>query len=152
MFSNLLGRCLVSPGRCEIEGWCPVINDYEMPTSRPSLDTLNFTIFLKNFITFKYFGVGRSNIFLSPPDLRQCIYDPVYNDTCPRFRIGDLLNMIEPDEVERRLMLQYGAIIRINIDWSCNLDRSLRQCLPEYSFRRLDLPYEELFPRGFSFR
>ncbi|CAF4785494.1 unnamed protein product, partial [Rotaria socialis] len=55
------GRCLINPktvqnkslsriGRCELEGWCPVENDRDIPN--PIRDALNFTIFVKNFIEF----------------------------------------------------------------------------------------------------
>ena len=134
-----------------MEGWCPVMNDSDLPT--PSQDTLNFTILIKNFIENKYFGLVKSNLHESSPYLRSCIYDPVHHRTCPIFRIGTLLNIVEFDPVEQGLMLTYGGIININIDWICNLDRSLNHCLPDYSFSRLDRSFKEHgFEPGFAFR
>ncbi len=153
MFSNPSGLCSVTTGRCEIEGWCPVMNDYDMPTSTPSQYTLNFTILLKNLITFKYFKVVRSNTVLSSSYLRKCIYDPAHHQLCPIFRIGTLLDIVEPDPNEQRLMLQFGGVIHINIDWFCNLDLPLNRCLPKYSFSRLgDILFNQEFSAGFNFR
>src|SRR5689334_3150448 len=101
------------------------MNDNEMPT--PSLNPLNFTIFLKNIIVFKNFGVLRSNVLIDRSYLKQCIYDPSNHSLCPIFRIGTLLDMVEPKKDEQRLMLQFGGIIHIIIEWFCNLDRSLSQ-------------------------
>jgi len=72
---------------------------------------------------------------------------------CPIFRVGPLLGMVEPDLAEQVQMLKYGGVIRIKIDWICNLDKSLDQCSPHYSFERLDAPFkEESFLYGFSVR
>ena len=157
-----LGRCLIEKnhrinrsqpvvGRCELEGWCPVENDRNIP--RPMHDALNFTIFLKNFIEFPRFKVIRKNIEKEASYLRSCNYEPVNHKLCPIFRVGTILDIVEPDLEEQKLMLKLGGVIRIKIDWKCNLDRSLDYCLPEYSFGRLDGPFkEESFSRGFNFR
>jgi hypothetical protein len=50
-------------------------------------------------------------------------------------------------------MLKYGGVIRVQIDWICNLDKPLDRCLPHYSFGRLDRPFkEQSFSQGFNFR
>ncbi|UJR33642.1 hypothetical protein I4U23_021075 [Adineta vaga] len=144
------GKCS-SEGRCEIEGWCPVENDLTMPT--PIMDSLNFTIFVKNFVEFTRFNVSRTNIFHDDNNKTECRYHPINDKYCPIFRIEDLLNLVEPDEDERAKMLQFGAVIRIKIDWICNLDLGQDQCKPRYSFGRLDSRYkEEKFSFGFNFR
>jgi hypothetical protein len=67
--------------------------------------------------------------------------------------VGTLLDIVERDENERIQMLKLGGVIRVKIDWNCNLDKSLNHCKPEYSFGRLDAPYkEESFSHGFNFR
>jgi hypothetical protein len=127
------------------------MNDLDIST--PSQHTLNFTIFLKNFIVFKYFNLDRSNIAMDPSYLKKCNYHPVDHPLCPIFRIRTLLDIVELDPDERRLMLQYGGIIHINIDWFCNLDRGLNRCLPHYAFKRLDIPFKQQpFSEGFGFR
>nr|KAG5695479.1 hypothetical protein BaRGS_011321 [Batillaria attramentaria] len=44
-----------------------------------------------------------------------------------------------------------GGVIQILITWDCNLDNDVEDCLPEYSFRRLDRGDYKL-SRGFNFR
>ena len=41
--------------------------------------------------------------------------------------------------------------MQIVIDWTCNLDFSVDECTPEYSFVRLDRANETVSP-GFNFR
>lgn len=145
------GRCRLPEGRCEIEGWCPVENDEKMP--EPIMDSLNFTIFVKNFVEFTRFNISRTNIFHSPDLIQKCRYHPNDDKFCPIFRVGDLLDIVEPDDDERYKMLKFGAVLRIKIDWMCNLDRGREQCKPEYSFGRLDSRFsEEQFSFGFNFR
>ena len=138
-------------GLCEIEGWCPVENDRIVP--KPIYDALNFTIFVKNFIEFPRFKVIRKNIEADASYLKRCQYDPLHHRTCPIFRVGTLLDIVEPDSAEQTKMLTLGGVIRVKIDWRCNLDKVLSKCIPEYSFGRLDAPYkEESFSQGFNFR
>jgi hypothetical protein len=159
---NYLGLCLRSNntlinssqsiiGRCELEGWCPVENDRDIP--KPINDTLSFTIFVKNFIEFPRFKVIRKNIQQNVSYLRKCQYDEDLNRFCPIFRVGTILKIVEPDDKEQNLMLTYGGVIRVKIDWKCNLDKPLDRCLPEYSFKRLDEQIKnEPFSQGFNFR
>jgi hypothetical protein len=156
------GRCLLKNdslidssrsimGRCELEGWCPVENDRDIPN--PILDALNFTIFIKNFIEFPRFKVIRKNIQANATYLKQCNFQPNHHKTCPIFRVRDILDIVEQNNTEKELMLKLGGVIRVKIDWNCNLDKSLNRCQPEYSFGRLDAPFkEESFSHGFNFR
>ncbi len=157
LFSNHLGRC--SPvnisksitGLCELEGWCPVENDRDVP--KPIRDALNFTIFIKNFIEFPRFKVIRKNIDQTASYLKKCNFDTVTHKICPIFRVGTLLDIVEPDRTEQDLMLKLGGVIRVKIDWKCNLDKPLDRCIPDYSFGRLDAPFKnESFSHGFNFR
>jgi hypothetical protein len=162
LFSNHLGRCVIKNnslsnvsesiiGRCELEGWCPVENDRDVPN--PIRDALNFTIFVKNFIEFPSFKVIRKNIQQEASYLKKCHYHPVNHRICPIFRVGTLLDLIEEDADEQLKMLTLGGVIRVKIDWKCNLDKPLEQCLPEYTFGRLDARFkEESFSQGFNFR
>ena len=152
-----LGRCLKKNeslsgiGLCELEGWCPVENDRDVP--RPIRDALNFTIFVKNFIEFPRFTVLRKNIQANVTYLKDCQFHPVLHPICPIFRVGTLMNMVESDPDEQMKMLTSGGVIRVKIDWICNLDKPLSECLPHYSFGRLDAQYkEETFSQGFNFR
>ncbi|CAF3553970.1 unnamed protein product, partial [Rotaria sp. Silwood2] len=145
------GKCRISESRCEMEGWCPVENDLVMP--QPIMDALNYKILLKNFIEFTRFRVSRTNILNESKYFQKCLYHPVNDRFCPIFRVGDLLNIVENDDDERHKMLVYGAVLRIKIDWRCNLDLGEDQCKPEYSFGRLDSRWrDEKFSFGFNFR
>ncbi|CAF1305715.1 unnamed protein product [Adineta steineri] len=151
------GRCIKEnsssskKGLCEIEGWYPIMNDLNIPN--PSEDVLNFSLFIRNHVVFKRYYVTRSNFVYNTSYLRQCNYDSIDNRICPIFRIGTILDIVEPDQSEQRKMLTYGGVIHIHIDWRCNLDRSLDQCLPSYSFIRLDTQsYEEGPLPGYNFR
>ena len=162
LFSKHLGRCLLNnnstvnasqsiTGLCELEGWCPVENDRDVP--EPISDALNFTIFVKNFIEFPRFKVIRKNIDQDALYLKKCNFDPTNHKICPIFRVDTLLNLVENDPEEREKMLKFGGVIRVKIDWKCNLDKSLDQCLPNYTFGRLDAPFKkESFSQGFNFR
>lgn len=145
------GKCRLPEGRCEIEGWCPVENDLVLP--RPIMDALNYTIKLKNFVEFTRFRVARTNILNDSRYFQTCLFHQVSDKLCPIFRLGDLLNIVETDDGERYKMLQYGAVVRIKVDWMCNLDLGQEQCKPEYSFGRLDSrSRDEHFSFGFNFR
>jgi hypothetical protein len=138
-------------GLCELEGWCPVENDRDVP--KPIRDALNFTIFIKNFIEFPRFKVIRKNIDQTASYLKKCNFDTVTHKICPIFRVGTLLDIVEPDRTEQDLMLKLGGVIRVKIDWKCNLDKPLDRCIPDYSFGRLDAPFKnESFSHGFNFR
>ncbi|CAF1268743.1 unnamed protein product [Adineta ricciae] len=133
---------------CEIQGWCPVEDDRQKPTIIQ--DIPNFTIFLKNFMEFPTFNVKHKNI---GENLKSCVYDPLTHPDCPIFRLSYILNEAEKNVTERELMLLYGAVIRVKLDWDCNLDRNIKSCKPVYSFARLDTPFhEETFSVGFNFR
>jgi len=161
LYLNYLGRCRKQNnslntsqsiiGLCELEGWCPVENDIDIP--EPIRDALNFTIFVKNFIEFPRFKVIRKNIQQNATYLKKCNYDKGINKICPIFRVGTILDIVEPDDTEKNLMLKFGGVIRVKIDWKCNLDKPLDQCLPDYSFKRLDEQFSrENFSQGFNFR
>ncbi|CAF1306787.1 unnamed protein product, partial [Didymodactylos carnosus] len=138
-------------GICQLEGWCPVENDSIQP--KPIRDALNFTIFIKNFIEFPRFKVIRKNIVASPDYLKGCIYNNRTDRTCPIFKVGNLLEDVESDPDERDKMLQLGGVIRVKVDWDCNLDKPLARCEPRYTFGRLDARFkDETFSFGFNFR
>jgi hypothetical protein len=125
-FCNYLGRCILKNdsrinssqsriGRCELEGWCPVEDDVNVPS--PIRDALNFTIFIKNFIEFPRFQVRRKNIEASPNYLKNCNYDAVNHKICPIFKVKTILDIVEADPKEQTNMLTNGGVIRVKIDW-----------------------------------
>ena len=129
-------------------GWCPVEDDHREATYLHNV--LNFTIFIKNAIEFPIFNVKHSNMI---EDLKPCIFHPINNTNCPIFRLDYIINEVVKDHRERELMLNLGGVIRIKIDWDCNLDYNIKLCKPIYSFARLDTPFhDEVFSVGFNFR
>ncbi|CAF4893797.1 unnamed protein product [Rotaria sp. Silwood1] len=159
------GRCLLSPekdignettnitktrtGLCEYAGWCPPEDD--LTSTMLIQGVLDFTLFIKNFIEFPMFEVKHKNMVDSLK--KSCTYHPKDHKDCPIFTIDYIMSEAEKNITERNLMLRYGGVVRIKLDWDCNLDRNIKLCKPEYSFARLDVPfYEKPFSKGFNFR
>nr|XP_055034249.1 P2X purinoceptor 3a [Misgurnus anguillicaudatus] len=147
----LTGRCLnnysssmKTSGQCEIQGWCPAEND---KSEENPMNVDNFTIFIKNSIRFPLFNVTRGN-FPSSMNIASCLYDPVDNPSCPIFKVGDILKIINQANI-----IKTGGEIGINIAWKCNLDYSEENCNPQYSFTRLDAVFQNSgASKGYNFR
>ncbi|KAM7389799.1 hypothetical protein PAMP_023755 [Pampus punctatissimus] len=120
--------------------------------SKPMLDVKNFTIFIKNSIRFPLFDVTRGNFpsTMTAEEIRNCTYHPETNPFCPIFRVGDVLNYTGQDLAG---LAHKGGEIGINIEWKCNLDTDIENCVPRYSFTRLDAPFaKNAVSKGFNFR
>ncbi|XP_055513390.1 P2X purinoceptor 1 [Leucoraja erinacea] len=120
---------------CEIFGWCPVEDDLHLPNPPLLMAAENFTIFIKNSVTFTAFGVSRRNLveFITKAYLRNCTYHKVHHPLCPVFRLGHIAEEIK----ENFSTLAYrGAMIGIVIDWDCDLDWPVTDCKPTYSFHQ----------------
>uniref|UniRef100_A0A8I3WYP8 Purinergic receptor P2X 6 n=1 Tax=Callithrix jacchus TaxID=9483 RepID=A0A8I3WYP8_CALJA len=89
------GQCVVFNGThrtCEIWSWCPV--ESAAVPSRPLLaQAQNFTLFIKNTVTFSKFNFSKSNALETwdPTYFKRCRYEPRFSPYCPVFRIGDLV-------------------------------------------------------------
>lgn len=118
------------------------------------LETQDFTVLIKNSIEFPDFGSNfkRRNILDSAtrPYLQKCTYNPKTDPYCPTFRIGDIVKAAGENYTTVGLT---GAVFGIRINWACSFDwgRTIKHCLPKYSFARLDNPNAVLSP-GFNFR
>jgi P2X purinoceptor 1 len=131
-----------------IIGWCPAEDDQGPPMLIK--EVLNFTLFIKNFIEFPEFNVKHKNMV---DELKPCVFHPKDDKDCPIFGIEYIINQAEKDLVERDLMLRFGGVISVKLEWDCNLDRSIKLCKPKYSFQRLDVPFRDKpFSVGFNFR
>ncbi|KAM8910129.1 P2X purinoceptor 3a [Spinachia spinachia] len=136
--------------RCESSGWCPAEDDRVIV--QPMLDVSNFTIFIKNSVRFPMFDVTRGNFIssMTSNDIRNCSYDPETNPYCPIFRVNDVLRYTNQSVLD---LARKGGEIGINIEWICNLDWDIEQCLPKYRFTRLDAPFaKNAVSSGYNFR
>uniref|UniRef100_A0A3Q2H9C7 Uncharacterized protein n=1 Tax=Equus caballus TaxID=9796 RepID=A0A3Q2H9C7_HORSE len=62
-----MGQCVVFSGThrtCEIQGWC-LVESNTMPVKAPLVQADNFTLFLKNPVTFNKFNFSRSVLWAS---------------------------------------------------------------------------------------
>ncbi|XP_054595075.1 P2X purinoceptor 3a isoform X1 [Nothobranchius furzeri] len=148
---KITGNCSRSSneteGHCEIEGWCPAENDEV--TKESMLEFKDFTIFIKNSIRFPLFDVTRGN-FPSTLNITNCTFDKDLDPSCPIFRVQDILRETQQNA---SVLAKKGGEIGINIEWQCNLDLNIDRCVPKYSFRRLDAPFENnTISKGYNFR
>ncbi|XP_004694982.1 PREDICTED: P2X purinoceptor 6 isoform X2 [Condylura cristata] len=136
------GQCVVFNGThrtCEIWGWCPVESG-TVPMKPLLVQAKNFTLFIKNAVTFSKFNFSKSNALEIWDDtyFKSCRYDPHSSPYCPVFRIGDLV--AAAGGVFEDLALLGGAV-NIHIRWDCNLDSGNSDCWPHYSFHLLERSY-----------
>ncbi|KAI4893787.1 hypothetical protein NFI96_033978 [Prochilodus magdalenae] len=145
---KITGKCVTEVQRCEIKGWCPAENDSQM--GEPMKEIEDFTVFIKNSIRFPRFNVTRGNINPNMENRTKCIYDPLYDTSCPIFRVGDVLKYAGS---YGKKQCPHGGEIGINIGWVCDLDLGEEKCLPKYSFTQLDSAFKgNKFSKGFNFR
>ncbi|XP_060607167.1 P2X purinoceptor 4-like isoform X2 [Ruditapes philippinarum] len=154
----MTGVCLNSsrdPGMksCEVQAWCPTEDGKRSAPNPPALGIAeNFTVFIKNNIEFPKFNVKRRNIPKSVNNetyLKSCRFDFNGNNLCPIFRLDTIVfNTGTPDFKSIALK---GGVVQIIINWDCNLDYNVEDCIPEYSFRRLDSD-QDILSKGYNFR
>lgn len=87
------GKCVAfndTVQTCEIFGWCPVEVDDNVP--RPALlrEAENFTLFIKNSISFPRFRVNRRNLVeeVDANYMKTCLYHKIFHPLCPVFKLG----------------------------------------------------------------
>ncbi|XP_063485787.1 P2X purinoceptor 1 isoform X1 [Symphalangus syndactylus] len=146
------GKCVAfndTVKTCEIFGWCPVEVDDDIP--RPALlrEAENFTLFIKNSISFPRFKVNRRNLVeeVNAAYMKTCLYHKTLHPLCPVFQLG---YVVQESGQNFSTLAEKGGVVGITIDWHCDLDWHVRHCRPIYEFHGL---YEEknLSP-GFNFR
>ncbi|OWA51558.1 P2X purinoceptor 4 [Hypsibius exemplaris] len=141
------GKCVKSTGTCEISGWCPTETDIA-PESPILYGFDSVTVLVKNHIIFRKFNVKRRNILesFSQEYLLTCRFHPTRDPLCPVFALRDMVT-----HAGESLEEMAGGIIGFAIDWDCDLDYGEDNCLPNYSFRRLDNRYDKI-AKGWNFR
>ncbi|KAM8768453.1 P2X purinoceptor 5-like isoform 1-T1 [Acanthopagrus schlegelii] len=149
------GRCKRkdenSTGTCEIYGWCPIERNFK-PQGPMLANAENFTIYIKNFISFAKFTFSKSNVLETTDNsyLKRCRYDEELHPYCPIFRLGDITRRAGYNFQD---MSTFGGSIGIMIDWDCDLDKGYSNCNPRYHFTRLDISVSnKTIATGFNFR
>nr|XP_037850674.1 P2X purinoceptor 6 isoform X2 [Chlorocebus sabaeus] len=136
------GQCVVfneTHRTCEIWSWCPV--ESGVVPSRPLLaQAQNFTLFIKNTVTFSKFNFSKSNALETwdPTYFKYCHYEPQLSPYCPVFRIGDLVAEAGGNFEDLALL---GGSVGIRIHWDCDLDTGDSGCRTHYSFQLQERSY-----------
>ncbi|XP_067573528.1 P2X purinoceptor 1 isoform X2 [Pseudorca crassidens] len=134
---------------CEIFGWCPVEVDDNIPCPALLREAENFTLFIKNSISFPRFKVTRRNLVeeVDAAYMKTCLYHKTLHPLCPVFKLG---YMVQESGQNFSTLAEKGGVVGITIDWHCDLDWHVRHCKPVYEFHGL---YEEKkLSQGFNFR
>ncbi|KAG8511263.1 P2X purinoceptor 3 [Galemys pyrenaicus] len=149
----LTGRCVNYSSElrtCEIQGWCPAeVDTVEMPVM---MEAENFTIFIKNSIRFPLFNFEKGNLLpnLTAQDMKTCRFHPDQAPFCPILRVGDVVKFAGQDFAK---LASTGGVLGIKIGWVCDLDKAWDQCIPKYSFTRLDgVSAKSSVSPGYNFR
>ncbi|XP_067393964.1 P2X purinoceptor 1 [Emydura macquarii macquarii] len=135
---------------CEIFGWCPVEVDDHIPDPPLLLEAENFTLFIKNSITFPNFKVSRRNLVegITTSYLKKCTYHKDKDPFCPLFELGYI---VKESGQNFNILALKGGVVGITIDWDCDLDWPVKYCKPVYQFHGLYNDDNNVSP-GFNFR
>ncbi|XP_071778352.1 P2X purinoceptor 4b [Centroberyx gerrardi] len=137
---------------CEVLSWCPLEIDTKLPEPALLGAAEDFTVLIKNSMTYPKFNFHRRNILphITSSYLKKCEFNRATDPDCPIFR---LKHMVSEAGEDFQTMAVKGGILGIFIDWSCDLDWWAGKCYPKYSFRRLDNknPDNNVAP-GYNFR
>ncbi|XP_078583653.1 P2X purinoceptor 4-like isoform X2 [Branchiostoma floridae x Branchiostoma japonicum] len=149
------GKCANFNGTvktCEIRGWCPVEQQRNPPSPAVLEGAKEFTILLKNTISFPKFRFTKRNILddSNPDYLKNCRFDnsDPKDKYCPIFKLDTIVKEANQNFTA---LAEQGGIIGIHITWDCNLNFDASYCLPKYFFTRLDKADSKVSP-GYNFR
>ncbi|KAL0994774.1 hypothetical protein UPYG_G00127000 [Umbra pygmaea] len=133
---QMTGRCMNSTNTCEVTAWCPVEDASKIPDPARLISAENYTLFIKNSVTFSSYGVTRSNLVegIDSQYLKSCLYEQNNSPLCPIFRLGDIVKL---SGFHFEHIAKEGGAIGIVIEWFCNLDYAESECRPSYSFHGL---------------
>ncbi|KAM6906926.1 P2X purinoceptor 1 isoform 2-T2 [Xenentodon cancila] len=133
---QMTGMCVNTTNTCEVLTWCPVEDDRIIPDPPLLMSAENYTLFIKNSVTFPLFGVTRSNLVegVEADYISTCLYHPKDAPLCPIFKLGDIVKL---SGFSFETIAREGGAIGIVIDWTCNLDVDVRHCKPQYHFHGL---------------
>ncbi|XP_006029213.1 P2X purinoceptor 1 [Alligator sinensis] len=149
----MTGKCIdfnSTVKTCEIFGWCPLEVDDHVPDPALLIAAENFTLFIKNSITFPRFKVSRRNLVEAVDNnyMKNCIYHKVDHPLCPLFELGYI---VKESGQSFTTLAHEGGAVGITIDWNCDLDWPATYCKPIYEFHGLYNSDTNVSP-GFNFR
>uniref|UniRef100_A0AAV2JFD6 P2X purinoceptor n=1 Tax=Knipowitschia caucasica TaxID=637954 RepID=A0AAV2JFD6_KNICA len=133
---SMTGICDNTTKTCEVLAWCPVEDDHHIPEPPLLMSAENYTLFIKNSVTFPIFGVTRSNLVegIDAHYISKCLYHPEKSPLCPIFKMGDIISL---SGFNFETIAKVGGAIGIVVDWTCNFDLDVRHCKPKYNFHGL---------------
>ncbi|XP_057677580.1 P2X purinoceptor 1 isoform X5 [Corythoichthys intestinalis] len=133
---HMTGVCDNSTKTCEVLAWCPIENDHNIPDPPLLMSAENYTLFIKNSVTFPIFGVSRSNLVegIDATYISKCLHNPRDAPLCPIFRLGDI---VKESGFNFETIAKVGGAIGIVVDWTCNFDVDVKHCKPKYNFHGL---------------
>ncbi|KAM8741536.1 P2X purinoceptor 1 isoform 2-T2 [Acanthopagrus schlegelii] len=133
---QMTGSCVPATKTCEVLAWCPVENDHNIPDPPRLMSAENYTLFIKNSVTFPLFQVTRSNLVegIDNAYIKKCLHDPKKAPLCPIFKLGDIVKL---SGFKFETIAKEGGAIGIVVDWTCNLDVDIKHCKPTYNFHGL---------------
>lgn len=133
---KMTGVCVNTTKTCEVLAWCPIENDTYIPDPPLLMTAENYTLFIKNSVTFPLFKVTRSNLVegIDAKYISKCLYHPVKAPLCPIFNLGDIVKL---SGFNFETIAKVGGAIGIVVDWTCNFDFDVRHCKPKYNFHGL---------------
>lgn len=133
---QMTGVCDNTTKTCEVYAWCPVEDDTHIPDPPLLMSAENYTLFIKNSVTFPIFEVTRSNLVegINASYIGNCLYNPEKSPLCPIFKLGDIVKL---SGFSFETIAKVGGAIGIVVDWTCNFDFDVRHCKPKYNFHGL---------------
>lgn len=133
---QMTGVCVNTTKTCEVLAWCPVEDDHTIPDPPLLMSAENYTLFIKNSVTFPLFGVTRSNLVegIDVNYISKCLHEPEKAPLCPIFKLGDIVKL---SGFNFETIARVGGAIGIVVDWTCNFDVDVRNCKPKYNFHGL---------------
>eukprot|EP01084_Bolivina_argentea_P035511 65863_1 len=137
----ITGKC-ASNGRCQVYGWCPLEDD----SIRTTFNNVGaWTVFVKNDIRFPNFDIETTNAM---------DYEGTGRLTFGKnlFSIDDMLADATNGKVNVSQIATKGAILLVDIDWTCNFDNDIKDCIPDFKFERIDNDGDGIVSEGFNFR
>ncbi|XP_061559349.1 P2X purinoceptor 1 isoform X2 [Phycodurus eques] len=133
---HMTGMCDNATKTCEVAAWCPIENDHNIPDPPLLMSAENYTLFIKNSVTFPVFDVTRSNLVegIDATYISKCLHNPRDAPLCPIFRLGDI---VKESGFNFETIAKVGGSIGIVLDWTCNFDVDVKHCKPIYHFHGL---------------